>query len=101
LKEIIDQCDVLDVCTPPHTHYPIVQDIIEAGKHMIVEKPLVTDADEWEILKRAIQKSNIKFAVLHNMKFGLAVQKAKKLIDKGNIGKLIRINRYFLTHPDS
>lgn len=101
LQKLIDDCDVLDVCTPPHTHLDICLQVVNSKKNLLVEKPLVTDTKDWEVLKAAIDASNIKFAVCHNLKFNLSVQKAKKIVDKGKIGKLLRINRYFLTHPES
>jgi len=100
IEEIVGKCDVLDVCTPPKTHFDIAMKVIDAGKHLLIEKPIVTDINEWEILKKAIIEKGIKFSVLHNLKFSLAVQNAKKLINEGKIGQLIRINRYFLTHPN-
>ncbi|RYZ25565.1 MAG: Gfo/Idh/MocA family oxidoreductase, partial [Sphingobacteriales bacterium] len=100
MQELINDCDVLDICTPPQTHYSICMDVIAAGKHMIVEKPIVTDLGQWEAIRDAVQAAGITLVVLHNLKFNLCVQKAKQAIDAGKIGKLIRINRYFLTHPD-
>jgi predicted dehydrogenase len=99
LEDIIRECDVLDVCTPPHTHFVICKQIIEAGKDLLIEKPLVTDVGEWELLKELISKHDVKVGLCHNLKFNLSVQTAKKKIDQGAIGDLIRINRYFLTHP--
>jgi predicted dehydrogenase len=99
LDEIIKTCDVLDVCTPPSTHAEIARKIISSGKDLIIEKPLVTDIDSWRSLKLLLNNSRSRLAVLHNIKFGLAVQKAKKLLESGYIGDLIRLNRYFLTHP--
>ena len=101
LEEIIDACEVLDVCTPPQTHFSICLQIINAGKDLLIEKPLVTDVDEWEQLKKAIDEKGVKVGLCHNLKFNLSVQNAKKKIDNGEIGQLLRINRYFLTHPDT
>ena len=101
LSEIIADCDVLDVCTPPQTHFDICMQIITAGKDLLIEKPLVTDVDEWEQLKKAIETNKVKVGLCHNLKFNLSVQNAKKKIDNGEIGDLLRINRYFLTHPDT
>lgn len=98
---IIEECDVLDICTPPNTHFEICKKAIEAGKDVLIEKPLVTDVEEWKTIKELIKANKTKLAVLHNLKFNLSVQKAKKYTDKGGIGQIIRINRYFLTHPDS
>ena len=99
LEAIIKECDVLDVCTPPHTHFAICKQIIEAKKDLLIEKPLVTNVEEWEQLKKLINTNGVKVGLCHNLKFNLSVQNAKKKIDNGVIGDLIRINRYFLTHP--
>lgn len=100
IDKIIADCDVLDVCTPPQSHFDICMKVIEAGKDLLIEKPVVTDVEQWKTIKGAIEKANVKVGVCHNLKFNLSVQKAKKRIDAGEIGELLRINRYFLTHPD-
>lgn len=101
LSAIIEQCDVLDVCTPPHTHFDICKQVIVGGKDLLIEKPLVTDTAEWDELKKLIDTHGVKVGLCHNLKFNLSVQNAKKRIDNGDIGTLIRINRYFLTHPNT
>jgi predicted dehydrogenase len=101
LEAIIYDCDVLDVCTPPHTHFSICKQIIVAGKYLLIEKPLVTDVSEWNQLKELIIKHDVKVGLCHNLKFNLSVQNAKKKIDQGAIGDLIRINRFFLTNPNT
>lgn len=40
LEALIDQCDVLHVCTPPVTHESLAINILSKGKHVIIEKPL-------------------------------------------------------------
>ncbi|MGW8121953.1 Gfo/Idh/MocA family protein [Roseivirga echinicomitans] len=100
LDKLIAECDVLDVCTPPQSHFDICMQIIKAGKDLLIEKPVVTDVEQWKTIKAAVEEAGVKLGVCHNLKFNLSVQKAKQRIEKGEIGDLIRINRYFLTHPD-
>jgi len=69
LDEMIKECDVLDVCTPPHTHFAICKQIIEARKDLLIEKPLVTDVEEWSQLKELIEKHDVKVGLCHNLKF--------------------------------
>lgn len=99
LEQVIDCCDVIDVCTPPASHAPISLQVMEAGKHLIIEKPLVTDLADWEKMKAALAQSSTRLAVIHNIKFAASVQKAHQLISEGRIGKLVRLERQFLTHP--
>jgi len=100
MEDLIEDCDVLDICTPPQTHFDICLKVIDAGKHLLVEKPIVTEVWQWEIIKQRIESMGVSLVVLHNLKFNLCVLKAKKAIDEGRIGQLIRINRYFLTNPE-
>ena len=58
LDQIIADCDILDVCTPPATHYDIAEKVIQAGKDLIIEKPLVTDTESWLQLKSQLENSS-------------------------------------------
>ena len=99
LDVLIEECDVVDVCTPPQTHADIALKVIEAGKHLLIEKPLVVDVADWDRLAAALEMSRSEIAVVHNLKFTNAIQQAKRWLEAGRIGTLIRIERFFLTSP--
>ena len=44
---LIADVDVIDICLPPHLHAPVVIAALEAGKHVICEKPLGTSMAQW------------------------------------------------------
>ncbi|OGQ25203.1 MAG: hypothetical protein A2138_06100 [Deltaproteobacteria bacterium RBG_16_71_12] len=98
LEEAIEASDVIDVCTPPHTHADIARKVLQAGRHLLIEKPVVTAVEDWESVREVLGKSTL--AVVHNLKFTHAVQQAKTWVDDGRIGHVLRINRLFLTSPD-
>ena len=100
LNELIADCDVLDVCTPPQTHAKIAQQIIAAGKNLVIEKPLVTNVADWEMLLAALETSPSKIAIVHNLKYSAGIQQAKKWVDAGKIGRIISIQNEFLTSPN-
>lgn len=100
LGSLIDECDVIDVCTPPQTHSEIALQAIEAGRHLVIEKPLVTDVSEWDQLQERLSHSPGKITVVHNLKYALAVQRAKRWIEAGRIGDIIGFTRQFLTCPE-
>ncbi|GEM_PF-2171121 len=99
LSMLISDCDVIDVCTPPQTHAKIAQHVIDAGRHLIIEKPLVTDVDDWEILRVGLSRSPSKIAVVHNKKFMQSIRQAKRWTEDGLIGDVLGIERKFLTSP--
>lgn len=101
LDDLVKACDVIDVCTPPQTHAAIAEKAIAAGKHLVMEKPMVTDAADWDRMSGQVAKSGSKIAVIHNLKFLHAVRTAKQWVDEGRIGKVIRVQREFLTSATS
>ncbi len=100
-EELVEQVDVVDVCTPPDTHFPLARAAIVAGRDLLLEKPAVTELAHWQELSRLLEDSGSRLAVVHNLKFSRAVQRARRWIESGRIGKVLRLNREFLTHPSS
>tara|TARA_B100000315_G_C14542007_1_gene571395 strand:- start:573 stop:1538 length:966 start_codon:yes stop_codon:yes gene_type:complete len=76
------------VATPAGTHYEIAKKIIEAGKHVLVEKPLALNIKDAEQLEKLAIKNNVNLMVGHVLLFHPAITKIKELISKGIIGKL-------------
>jgi UDP-2-acetamido-3-amino-2,3-dideoxy-glucuronate N-acetyltransferase len=76
------------VATPPKTHFSLTKQIMEAGKHVLVEKPLSLQEDHAEELVRISDEKNVNLMVGHVLLFHPAIRKIKALIDSGEIGKL-------------
>ncbi|MEM7049134.1 MAG: Gfo/Idh/MocA family oxidoreductase [Acidobacteriota bacterium] len=101
LEDLLDKVQVVDICTPPSTHGDLLRQAAERGLHILIEKPMVIWASEWEELAPLFARSPGKLAVLHNLKYARSVQNAKKWVDQGRIGRILRLTRRFLTHPES
>ena len=71
------------VATPAETHYQLAKKIIEAGKHVLVEKPFTLQNDHAEELVRLSEKNNVNLMVGHVLLFHPAIIKIKELIQKG------------------
>jgi predicted dehydrogenase len=99
LEQLIAECDVVDVCTPPSSHAAIAEQALTGGRHIVMEKPVVTKLEDWDRLSARIAGSSSKLAVIHNTKFASSLQTAKAWIAAGRIGEVIRIHREFLTDP--
>jgi len=76
------------VATPAETHYSLAKQIMEAGKHVLVEKPLTLKKDHAEDLVRLSEKNNVNLMVGHVLLFHPAIKKIKNLIEENKIGKL-------------
>ena len=98
LDQLIAECDVVDVCTPPQSHAAIAQQAVAGRRHLVMEKPVVTDVADWDRLARSVSDAQTKLCVIHNAKFLRSVQMAKRWVDDGRIGEVIRVHREFLTH---
>ena len=99
LDQLIEGCDVVDICTPPQSHAAIAQQAVAGGRHLVMEKPVVTSVADWDRLARSVHDAKTKLAVIHNAKFARSIQMAKRWVDEGRIGEVIRFHREFLTHP--
>jgi predicted dehydrogenase len=83
-----DDVGLVDVVTPGNTHREIVLAALEAGKHVICEKPLAnTLAEAGEMLAAAREAGTIN-TVCFNYRRAPAVQLAKELIDEGRLGTI-------------
>jgi predicted dehydrogenase len=83
----MDDLDVIDLCTPPHLHFEQIQQVLEAGKHVICEKPLVISLREVDVLERVEASSGRCIMPIFQYRFGHGIQKLKLLIAEGIAGE--------------
>jgi predicted dehydrogenase len=94
LNEILvdDTIDAVVVATPPRTHHGIVRAALEAGKHVLVEKPLATtSADAIDLIELAARTGRTLMPG-HTFVYSPPVNKVKELIDANVLGEV-----YFVT----
>ena len=101
LDQLIAECDVVDVCTPPQSHAAIAEQALASKRHLVMEKPVVTQVADWDRMAKKVHEANCKLAVIHNAKFLHSIQLAKRWVDAGRIGDVIRVQREFLTHESA
>ncbi len=76
------------VATPAETHFSIAKLVIEAKKHILIEKPLTLTINDADTLLKLSEENNVNLMVGHVLLFHPAIIKIKGLINKGKIGKL-------------
>ncbi|MBW8890473.1 MAG: Gfo/Idh/MocA family oxidoreductase [Fibrobacteres bacterium] len=78
--------DAVDVCTPNLSHVPIVQAALEAGKHVICEKPLAVTAREVRQIGELADAKGLKLMTAQHHRFGAAGRAAKRWAEQGFLG---------------
>ena len=78
--------DAVDVCTPNVSHVPIVQAALEAGKHVICEKPLAVSARDVRRLGETADAKGLKLMTAQHHRFGAAARAAKRWAERGFLG---------------
>jgi len=81
----------LILCTPSKMHVPMSIEALEAGVHVLCEKPLSNSMERVEELQRTVEESQKVFAVAFCFRFHEGLTKVKALLDAGRIGRLISI----------
>jgi UDP-N-acetylglucosamine 3-dehydrogenase len=91
-RELIGRVDAVSIAVPTKVHKSVALDFIEAGIHILVEKPIADNSlDAIEIIKAA-ERRNITVAVGHIERFNPAVTKLKEVVDKGLLGEIITMS---------
>ena len=78
--------DVLHIATPNHLHYPMAHAALEAGKHVICEKPLALASRETEALTILARERNLVGAVCYNLRYYPLCHQARSCVRTGEIG---------------
>jgi predicted dehydrogenase len=82
----LDTLDIVDVCTPNRTHTTIALAALQAGKHVLCEKPLATTAEEVRTLARAAHAAGRILMTAQHLRFDPCARQLKRLIDAGFLG---------------
>ncbi len=98
-KEVIacPEIDAVNICTPNETHYEICREALEAGKHVLVEKPMTLNSGEaYKLVDLARAKDRV-LSVGHIFRFNKALIKTQSLIRSGFFGDLFWLKLQWTT----
>ncbi|WP_319517837.1 Gfo/Idh/MocA family oxidoreductase [uncultured Martelella sp.] len=89
VQSVIDdpEIDVIDICLPPFLHFSAAKAALEAGKHVICEKPLVSSMKEADTLLRLAGQTGRMLTPVFQYRYGLAMAQLNALRAAGLIGK--------------
>lgn len=91
-----DDIDVVDICTPGDSHAEIAIAALEAGKHVLCEKPLANSVAEAEAMAEAAQKASGLAMVGFNYRRVPALALARQLIEQGRLGEFRHVRAQYL-----
>jgi len=89
-----DDIDLIDVCTPSHTHFELAWSALEAGKHVLCEKPVAYDYRETERARDLARQKKLKTKVGLTFRYSPAIRYMRELVANGFIGTPFIFNGY-------
>ncbi len=88
IQDSLDCAEAFTVCVPAEHHHSVAKELLLAGKHVLVEKPLTLNSTDGIELCELAKQNGLILMVGHLLLFHPAIQKLKLLVDSGRLGKL-------------
>lgn len=98
-----DGIDAVSIVTPNHLHVPVARVFVDAGIHVICDKPLAVSLAEAAVLRAQVQRSGLLFMVTHTYAGYPMVRHARELVASGELGEIrivqVEYAQDWLTEP--
>ena len=97
-KELLKQDEILSVhiCSPNYLHYEMAKATLEAGKHVICEKPLAISVAEAEELVELAEEKGLVNVVNFNIRYYPLMRQLRLMMGKGDIGEVLAVQGSYL-----
>lgn len=97
LQELLaaDAADLIVITTPNEFHFPMAMQCLEAGKHVLVDKPVTIFSHEAEELNKLAEKKGLICSVFHNRRYDGDFMTLQKLVREGDLGDLVYLESHF------
>jgi predicted dehydrogenase len=92
LRVALGQVDALIIATPPQSHAELALEALRAGKHVLVEKPLATCAEDARALVREAERQDRILMVGHTFEFNPAVIELRRRLQRGDLGHIYYVH---------
>ena len=86
-------CDVVDICLPNSLHHRAVLAAANAGKHVIIEKPLALNLDEADEMIAACRAAKRKLCYAEELCFAPKYERVRKLVNEGAVGRIFQMRQ--------
>jgi predicted dehydrogenase len=81
--------DAVHICTPNAQHFAMVKEALEAGKHVVCEKPLATNIEDAQELIALARQKGLRNCVDHNLRYYPMVQQLRRMREAGELGEIL------------
>jgi predicted dehydrogenase len=85
------ELDAVHVATPNNLHFPMVRDALNAGKHVICEKPLALSAEEGKKMVALAREKKLRNCTHHNLRYYPMVQQMRRMVESGDLGEILLV----------
>lgn len=86
-----ERIDFVTITTPNNWHFPMAKAFLEAGFHIICEKPMTMNVAEAKALEKIVKKTRKVFVLNHNYTGYPMVKLARDMVNQGDLGKILKI----------
>ena len=86
----------VSITTPNHTHFSIAKAFLEAGFHVVCDKPMTLTLAEAEELAAMVEKKNAVFGLTHNYTGYPLVRQARQMIQNGELGEIQAVRAFYI-----
>lgn len=86
--------DVVCICTPSGYHAENIIAASEAGKHVVVEKPMAITKEQLDAVESCCRKNGTVFSVISQLRFARDIRRAKFAINEGELGRVVTADMY-------
>lgn len=94
VRQLIGRVDAASVCVPTSLHYRVAKPLLEAGVHVLIEKPITTSLKEADALLAIAQRRKLTLQVGHIERFNAAIQAAKAYLKRPRFIEAHRLSAY-------
>ncbi|TYL36429.1 hypothetical protein CV102_22665 [Natronococcus pandeyae] len=95
----LDTVDVVTIATPPFTHAELSIAALEAGTHVLCEKPMAVDRAAAERMLDAADRCDARLGLVHNFLFSKSMLKARRMVERGDVGTIQYVKGFQLSSP--
>jgi predicted dehydrogenase/nucleoside-diphosphate-sugar epimerase len=91
-----ERSDSVHVLVPPDAHYSVAKTVLEAGAHVLIEKPMCVSIEQADQLLDLARRKSVRLGVSHNMLFATPYQRLREAVHSGILGPLdhVTINHF-------
>ena len=95
-RDAESRIDFISIATPNHTHFAIAKQALDAGFHVVCDKPMTISVDHAEQLASLVDASRRVFAVTHNYTGYPLIRQARDMIAAGELGEILAVRTHYI-----